>query len=114
MNRQSAIRWIPCLCVALGLVTGCAEEFVVLHSLSGNPLLISRRDYTSDDCIAKVKEDAVRLGVTFRYVHVRGNFEGRSLLWPLDPGYVCEAAIGQEQRPIGAYPMGKDLPLKGS
>lgn len=114
MNRRSAIRWIPCLCLALGLVTGCAQEFVVLHSLSGNPLLISRRAYTSDGCIAQVKEDAVRLGVTFRYVHVRGNFAGRSLLWPLDPGYVCEAAIGQEHQPIGAYPMRKNLLLKGS
>ncbi|MDH4097005.1 MAG: hypothetical protein OEY21_01100 [Nitrospira sp.] len=56
----------------------------------------------------------MRLGVTFRYVHVRGNFAGRSLLWPLNPGYACEAAIGPEQLPIGAYPMGKDLLLKGS
>ena len=56
----------------------------------------------------------MRLGVTLRYIHVRGNVEGRSLLWPLDPGYACEAAIGQEHQPIGAYPMGTDLLLKGS
>jgi len=114
MNRRPAIRWIIGLCLILGLMTGCAEKFVLLHSVSGKPLLISRRAYTFEGCIAKVKEEGVRLGVTFRYVHVRGNFAGRSLLWPLNPGYACEAAIGPEQLPIGAYPMGNDLLLKGS
>jgi hypothetical protein len=36
------------------------------------------------------------------------------LLWPLHPGYACEAAIGPEQPPIGTYPIGRDLILKGS
>ena len=81
---------------------------------SGAPTLIARRAYTSDGCVTKVKEDAVRLGVTFRYIHVRGNFAGRSLLWPFEPGYACEAAIGPEQLPIGTYPNGRDLILKGS
>jgi hypothetical protein len=114
MNRRASIRCTIGLCLALGLMAGCAEEFVLVHSVSGYPLLISRRDYTSDGCIAKVKEEAARLGITFRYIHVRGNIAGRSLLWPLHPGYACEAAIGPEQQPIGAYPMGEDLLHKGS
>lgn len=114
MNTRSAIVRIICLCLVLGLVTGCAQEFVLFHSASGDPLLISRRAYTSEECAEKVKEDAERLGVTFRYVHVRGNYAGRSLLWPLHPGYACEAAIGPEQPPTGAYPIGRDLILKGS
>jgi hypothetical protein len=113
MNRQPAIRRIAYLCLILGLMPGCAEEFI-LHNASGNPLLISRRAYTSEGCVEKVKEDAVRLGVTLQYVHIRGNFAGRSLLWPLHPGYACEAAIGPEQPPTGAYPIGKDLALKSS
>ncbi len=114
MKSRMSMRGITCLCLMLGLMTGCAEEFVVFHSASGDPLLISRRAFTSEECIAKVKEDAVRLGVTFRHVHIRGNVAGRSLLWPLHPGYACEAAIGSEQPPAGAYPMKKDFLLKGS
>jgi hypothetical protein len=98
----------------VGILTGCAEEFVIFHSASGDPLLISRRAYTSKGCAAKVQEDAERMGVTFRYVHVRGNIVGRSLLWPLYPGYACEAAIGPEQPPTGAYPTERDIILKGS
>lgn len=109
-----SMRWITPLGLMLGLMTGCAEEFVVFHSVSGNPMLISRRAYTSEECIAKVKEDAARLGVTFRHVHIRGNVAGRSLLWPLHPGFACEAAIGSEQPPVGAYPIREDLLLKGS
>jgi hypothetical protein len=32
----------------------------------------------------------------------------------LEPGYACEAAIGPEQLPIGAYPNGARLLMKGS
>ena len=50
-----------------------------------------------------LQEEANRLGVTFRYVHVRGTTFGRSLLWPFEPGYACEAAIGPEGHPSGIY-----------
>ena len=95
-------------------MTGCASEFVMFSNPSGTPTLIARRAYTSNECVTKVKADAVRLGLTFRYIHVRGNFAGRSLLWPFEPGYACEAAIGTEQLPIGTYSNGRDLLLKGS
>ena len=114
MGARTIFPRIAGLLLSLGLITGCANEFVVFHSVSGDPILISRRAYTSEACTEKVKEDAVRLGVTFRYVHVRGDFVGRSLLWPLEPGYACEAAIGPEQLPTGAYPNGRDVILKGS
>ncbi len=90
------------LCVVLS-ITGCASEFSVLGA-SGEPLLISRRGYSPDECTVKVKDEAVRMGVTLRYVHIRGNTVGRSLLWPFEPGYACEAAIGPVQGPAGSYP----------
>lgn len=114
MNVGTLCRNTACLAVLFGLMTGCASEFAMFSNPSGDPTLIARRAYTSDGCVTKVKEDAVRLGVTFRYIHVRGNFAGRSLLWPFEPGYACEAAIGPEQLPIGTYPNGRDLILKGS
>ena len=54
------------------------------------------------------------MGVTLRYIHIRGSMVGRSLLWPFEPGYACEAAIGPEQNPSGSYPMAALLPLRGS
>lgn len=101
------------LFVALGLLTGCAEEFALFHSGSGDPILIARRAYTSDACAETLKADAARLGVTLRYIHVRGNFAGRSLLWPFEHGYACEAAIGPKQSPTGVYPRGRELVLRG-
>ncbi len=54
------------------------------------------------------------MGVTLRYIHIRGSMVGRSLLWPLEPGYACEAAIGPVQGPSGSYPMDSRLPSRGS
>jgi hypothetical protein len=101
-SRTRFGRLTSILCVIFS-VTGCASEFSVFSS-SGEPLLISRRGYTPDECTEKVKDDAVRMGVTLRYVHIRGSAVGRSLLWPFEPGYACEAAIGPPQGPIGIYP----------
>ena len=95
-------RRVGMLCLLLS-VTGCASEFSVVSS-TGEPLLISRRGYSPGECTAKVKDDATRMGVTLRYIHIRGSAVGRSLLWPFEPGYACEAAIGPEQGPTGAYP----------
>lgn len=100
--------------VLLGLLAGCADEYIVFHSMSGDPLIISRRGYTSDGCISKVKEDASHIGVPLRYVQVRGTTFGRSLLWPFEPGFACEAAIGPEERPSGAYPIDAHLKPQGS
>lgn len=108
------MRKVSGLFFVLGLITGCADEFILLHSASGDPLLISRRAHTSEACTAKIKEDAAGMGVTFRYVHVRGSVAGRSLLWPFEPGYACEAAIGPEQRPTGVYPIGTQIVRQGS
>lgn len=85
-----------------------------MFSASGEPLLISRRGYTSDECTEKVKDDAARMGVTLRYVHIRGSVVGRSLLWPFEPGYACDAAIGPEQGPIGTYPGSPRTLSRGS
>jgi len=114
MGMRQVIKQTTGLFLVLWLLAGCADEFILYHSASGDPLLISRRAYTSEGCTTKVKEDAARLGVTFRYVHVRGSVAGRSLLWPIEPGYACEAAIGPAQHPTGFYPMGTQLVPHGS
>lgn len=85
------------------LLAGCAESFTVFHSQTGDPILLGRRSYSYDGCLSTMREEADRLGVTFRYVHVRGTTFGRSLLWPFEPGYACEAAIGPEGHPNGIY-----------
>jgi len=85
------------------LLAGCAESFTVFHSQTGDPILLGRRSYSYDGCLSTMREEADRLGVTFRYVHVRGTTFGRSLLWPFEPGYACEAAIGPEGYPNGIY-----------
>ena len=106
MGLSGLMRQVSGLLLVLGLLTGCADEFVILHNTSGDPILIARRAYTSEGCIEKVKEDAAHMGVTFRYIHVRGSVVGRSLLWPFEPGYACEASIGPEQHPTGIFPVG--------
>lgn len=94
------------IAVALAcLVAGCADEFIVFHQEAGTPLLISRRSYTAEGCVSKLSADATRMGVSFRYVNVRGSAIGRSLLWPFEAGYACEAAIGAERGLAGSYPI---------
>lgn len=113
MPLRTRLRRLTRIICVVCSVTGCASEFS-FFSASGEPLLISRRGYTSDECTQKVKDDAARLGVTLRYVHIRGSVLGRSLLWPFEPGYACEAAIGPPQGPIGTYPGGHDAISRGS
>lgn len=114
MDIGKAMRKISGSFLVLLLATGCAGEFTLFHSASGDPLLISRRAYTYEGCTEKVKEDAARMGVTLRSIHVRGSIVGRSLLWPFEPGYACEAAIGPEQHPTGFYPKGVQSVPRGS
>jgi len=99
------MRFRSVLLLALASISlvGCAESFTVFHSETGEPILLGRRSYTYDGCLSTMQEEADRLGVTFRYVHVRGTLFGRSLLWPFEPGYACEAAIGPERGPNGIY-----------
>lgn len=85
------------------LLAGCAESFTVFHSQTGEPIIIGRRASSYEGCLSTMREEADRMGVTFRYVHVRGTTFGRSLLWPFEKGYACEAAVGPEGRPNGIY-----------
>lgn len=102
MTPQLSMRvLISMLLFSMG-VTGCASEFIIVGA-SGEPLLISRRGFFPDECTAMVKDDAARMGVPLRYIHIRGNAVGRSLLWPFEPGYACEGGIGPEQGPAGIY-----------
>ena len=91
------------LVVASVLLGACAESFTVFHSQTGEPIILGRRSSSYEGCLATMREEADRLGVTFRHVHVRGSTIGRSLLWPFEQGYACEAAIGPEDHPHGIY-----------
>jgi hypothetical protein len=86
------------------LSTSCASEYDVFHTQTGEPLLLSRRAYSKESCLQQIDEEGHRLGVRFRYVHVKGSLFGQSLLWPFEGGYACEAAIGPEEKPRGIYP----------
>jgi hypothetical protein len=103
---------IGMLLISAGVV-GCASEFTIVGT-SGEPLLVSRRGFTPGACTAMVKDDAARMGVTLRYVHIRGNAVGRSLLWPFEPGYACEGGIGPEQGPTGIYLQSPSILRHGS
>lgn len=104
--------FIGTLLVAVS-ITGCASEFTVVGN-SGVPLLISRRGFTPAECTALVKGNAARMGLTLRYIHIRGSAVGRSLLWPFEPGYACEGGVGPEQGPTGTYLQTLHIPRRGS
>lgn len=101
------------LALLLFSLAGCAEPFTVFHAQTGEPIILGRRAYSYQGCISTVQEEADRLGITLRYVHVRGTAVGRSLLWPFEPGYACEGAVGLPQHPRGAYPNVPPLSPQG-
>ena len=86
------------------LLAGCAESYTVFHNRTGNPIILSRRASSYEDCLSTMREEAARLGVSLSAVQVKGSWQGRSLLWPFEPGYACEGIIGPERLPRGIYP----------
>ena len=101
------------LLIMVLLLAGCAEPYTVFHNQTGQPIILGRRAYSYEDCLSTMREEATRLGVTFRTIQVRGSWEGRSLLWPFEPGYACEGAIGPERLPRGIYPNVPPLSPQG-
>jgi hypothetical protein len=95
------------------LLAGCAESYTIFHSQTGQPIILGRRAYTYEGCLSTMQEEATRLGVSLSTVQVRGSWEGRSLLWPFEPGYACEGAIGPERLPRGIYPKVPPLSPQG-
>jgi hypothetical protein len=85
------------------LLTGCAEPYTAFHTQTGDPIILGRRAYSYDGCLSTVREEAARLQVSLSAIHIRGSWVGRSLLWPFEPGYACEATIGPERLPHGIY-----------
>lgn len=92
-------------------LSACSDQYTVFHSQTGLPILLVKRAYTYGGCIETMRAEAARLGVAFRYVHVKGSWSGQTLLWPFDPGYACEAAIGPERPSSGAYADSSTLPM---
>jgi len=91
------------LLITILLLAGCAESYTVFDHQTGNPIMLGRRAYSYDGCLSTMREEAARLGVSLSTVQVRGSWEGRSLLWPFEPGYACEGTIGPERLPHGIY-----------
>ncbi len=100
------------LIVILALA-GCAETYTVFHSQTGQPILLGRRAYSYEGCLSTVREEAARLGVSLSTIQVKGSWQGRALLWPFEPGYACEGAIGSERLPRGIYPNVPPLSPQG-
>jgi len=91
------------LLIMMLLLASCAAPYTVFHNQTGQPIILGRRAYSYEGCLSTMREEAARLGVTFRSIQARGSWEGRSLLWPFEPGYACEGAIGPERLPRGIY-----------
>ena len=85
------------------ILGGCAESYTMFHSQTGQPIMLGRRAYTYEGCLSTMHEEAARLGVSIGRVNVRGSWQGRSLLWPFEPGYACEGIIGPERLPNRIY-----------
>ena len=95
------------------LLAGCADSYTIFHNQTGQPIILGRRAYTYEGCLSTMREEAARLGVSLGTVQVRGTWEGRSLLWPFEPGYACEGIIGPERLPYGIYPRVPPLSPQG-
>ena len=89
--------------IVILFLAGCAETYTVFHTQTGQPILLGRRAYSYEECLSKVRDEAARLGVSLSRIQVKGSWQGRSLLWPFEQGYACEAAIGPERLPQGIY-----------
>jgi hypothetical protein len=101
------------LLIMILLLTGCAEPYTVFHNQTGQPIILGRRSYSYEGCLSTMREEAARLGVSLSTVQVKGSWEGRSLLWPFEPGYACEGVIGPEHLPRGIYPNVPPLSPQG-
>ena len=99
--------------IVILFLAGCAETYTVFHSQTGQPILLGRRAYSYEGCLSTVRAEAARLGVSLSTIQVKGSWQGRSLLWPFEPGYACEGAIGSERFPIGIYPNVPPLSPQG-
>lgn len=104
MTRLFMATRVGLLMVWVLVAAGCADEYIAYHKSTGEPLILTRRAYTKEACLQQIQQDSDELGVTLRYMHVKGSRFGQSLLWPFEPGYYCEAAIGPPDIRRGVYP----------
>ena len=101
------------LLIMILVLAGCAEPYTVFHTQTGQPIVLGRRAYTYEGCLSAMREEAARLGVSLGMIQVKGSWEGRSLLWPFEPGYACEGTIGPQRLPHGVYPNVPPLSPQG-
>ncbi len=79
---------IALLSIGLGM-TGCGPTSVMMHSQTGDPIVIQESAWSANGCKANLEEEAHRLGVSLRSTDVKGSIFGDSLFWPFVKGYVC-------------------------
>ncbi len=78
---------------ALGL-SACGPSAVMLHSQTGEPMVIQESAYTAWGCRKNLAEEAQRVGMALKSTDMKGWFFGDSLMWPFVKGYVC---LGTDQ-----------------
>lgn len=86
-----------------GLVAGltaCGPSSVMLHSRTGDPILLQESAFTADGCRQDLQEEAERIGMTLRSADVKGSLFGEALLWPFVKGYVCVGTAQELPRGI--------------
>src|SRR5678816_2955697 len=101
------------LLIMILILAGCAEPYTIFHSQTGQPIMLGRPAATYEGCFSIMQEEAARLGVPIGRVQVKGSWQGRSLLWPFQPGYACEGTVGPERLPHGIYPNVPPLSPQG-
>lgn len=81
--------WIAALVLACSTVSACGPTSNMLHSRSGEPMVIQQSAYSEEGCLQNLEAEAQRIGMQLRSTDVKGSFFGDSLLWPFVKGYVC-------------------------
>ena len=70
-------------------LTACGPSSMMLHSETGEPILLQESAYTASGCEENLEEEAQELGMPLRSTDIKGSLFGDTLLWPFIKGYVC-------------------------
>ena len=100
--------------ITILLLAGCAENYTVFHSQTGNPIILGRRAYSHEGCLSTMREEAARLGVSLSAVQVRGSLARPiTLVAPLSQGMRAKGPSVPERLPHGIYPNVPPLSPQG-
>lgn len=94
MHLNSIGRGLAIAVLLASSLVACGPSSMMLHSQTGEPILIQESAYTASGCEQTLQEEAVKSGMLLRSTDVKGSLFGDALLWPFVKGYVC---IGTNQ-----------------